>query len=190
RYQERQRRTWCWSNPTSPLPVWKTISSLQRCPATRTRTASGTGTGHPAAVEGQLPGSLVAADQQPVLPGLAIRSRVEADERPVVPAVALGALAGRHLLPCPRRDTPKQGISAAGSGAEGNGVVTGDRQHVTDAAGLQLGAQPRVGAVDLVAGDPGGRDAGVQRAGEHLTGQGRLGGEPDLVGDAGGAAAG
>src|SRR5512132_623497 len=47
---------------------------------------------------------------------------------------------------------------------------------------------PRVGAVDLVAGHPGGRDAGVQRTGEHLGGQGRLGRKPDLVGDADGLA--
>jgi hypothetical protein len=69
-------------------------------------------------------------------------------------------------------------------------VVAGDRQHVADAAGLQLGPQPGAGAVDLVAGHPGGRDAGVQRAGDHRLRQGRLGRKPDLVGDAGGAAAG
>jgi hypothetical protein len=58
------------------------------------------GTGHPAAVEGQLPCLLVAADQQPVLgcclvavPWVAV---IEADERPVVVAVAFGALADTH----------------------------------------------------------------------------------------------
>jgi hypothetical protein len=53
--------------------------------------------GHPAAVEGQLPGLAVAADHQPVLALPLARRRivvvVEADERPVVVAVALGALA-------------------------------------------------------------------------------------------------
>jgi hypothetical protein len=28
RYQERQRRTWCWSRPTRPLPVWKRSSMV------------------------------------------------------------------------------------------------------------------------------------------------------------------
>jgi hypothetical protein len=49
---------------------------------------------------------------------------------------------------------------------------------------------PGSGAVDLVAGHPGGRDTGVQRTGDHCLRQGRLGREPDLGGDAGGAAAG
>jgi hypothetical protein len=64
-------------------------------------------TGHPAVVEGQLAGALVAADQQPALAVLVARSRlavVEAAEHPVVPPVALGAEAARHLLPRPRRD--------------------------------------------------------------------------------------
>jgi hypothetical protein len=28
RYQERQRRTWCWSRPTRPLAVWKRSSMV------------------------------------------------------------------------------------------------------------------------------------------------------------------
>jgi hypothetical protein len=61
-------------------------------------------------------------------------------------------------------------------------VVAGHRQYIADASALQLGQQPGVGAVDLVAGYPGGRHPGVQRPREHGRGQGRLGGEPDLVG--------
>jgi hypothetical protein len=89
----------------------------------------------------------------------------------------------------PAPDTPEQGVGAVGIPAGDHAMIAGDRQHVADAAGLELGAQGGVGAVGLVAGDPGGRDAGVQRAGEHLGGQGWLGGKPDLVGDAGSAAA-
>jgi hypothetical protein len=52
--------------------------------------------GHPAAVESQLAGLAVAADQQPALASQLARSRavvVEAEECPVVVAVALGAFA-------------------------------------------------------------------------------------------------
>jgi hypothetical protein len=68
-------------------------------------------------------------------------------------------------------------------------MVTGHRQHIADTAALQLGPQPWVGAVDLIAGHPGGRHAGVQGAGQHPGGQGRLGGKADLLGDAGRPAA-
>jgi hypothetical protein len=72
-----------------------------------------------------------------VLPGLPVRRRlaIEADERPVVEAVAFGALAGRHALPCPRRDLPKQGVGTLGGATEGDRVVAGDRQHIADLAG-------------------------------------------------------
>ena len=63
-------------------------------------------------------------------------------------------------------------------------MVAGHRQHIADASALKLGPQPWVGTVDLVPGDPGGRDTSVQRAGEHLSGQVRLGGKADLLGDA------
>ena len=151
------------------------------------------GAGRGAAVGGQLAGLVVAADHEPVLACLLARARavvvvpvVQAQERPVVVAVAFGALAARDLLPCPRREVPEQGVGAVGGAAEAHGVVAGDRQHVADLAGFQLGSQLGVGAVDLVACDPAGRDPGVQRAADHGRGQGRLGREPDLVGDAGG----
>ena len=43
RCQEFQRRTWCWSSPARPFPAWKDSSTVQRRPATRTRTASEAG---------------------------------------------------------------------------------------------------------------------------------------------------
>ena len=146
--------------------------------------------GRVAAVEGQLAGPLVAADHEPMLAGLAARRSlaIEAEERPVVVAVALGAPAGRHALPCPRWDMGDQGVGGAGGATEADRVVAGHRRHVADASALQLGPQLGVGAVDLVTGDPGRRDPGVQRTADHLGGQGRLGHKPDLIGDAGGPA--
>jgi len=81
-----------------------------------------------------------------------------------------------------------QGVGGAGGATEADRVVAGHRQHVADASALQLGPQLGVGAVDLVTGDPGRRDPGVQRTADHLGGQGRLGHKPDLIGDAGGPA--
>src|SRR5215218_606041 len=85
---------------------------------------------------------------------------VKADERPVVEPVALGALAARHLLPGPRRDLADQGVSAVAgaAGVEVDTMVAGHRHHLPDRSGFQLGPQGRVGAVDLVAGHPAGRN--------------------------------
>jgi hypothetical protein len=131
-----------------------------------------------AAVEGQLAGALVAADHEPVVV-------VQAQKRPVVQAVAVGARAARDLLPCPRGDLPEQGVGTVGGAAEADEVVAGHRQHLAHPAGLQGGPQPRVGAVDLVTGDPRRWDPSVQRAHDHGRGQGRLGRKSNLVGDAG-----
>jgi hypothetical protein len=76
-------------------------------------------------------------------------------------------------LPRPGRNLGEQGIGAVGGAAEADQVVAGDRQHVADLAGLQLASQPGAGAVDLVAGHPGGRHPGVRRPAEH--GRGQLG---------------
>src|SRR5215207_3152829 len=141
--------------------------------------------GHEAAVEGQLAGLGVAADQQPALPSLTARCRVavvQADERPVVVAVALGALTGRDALPSPRRDPPEEGVGAPGVTGGEHPMVTGHRQHLADTAALQLGPQPRVGAVALIAGHPGGRHAGVQGAGQHPGGQAGLVAKPTWAG--------
>jgi hypothetical protein len=44
--------------------------------------------------------------------------------------VALGALAARDLLPCPRGDLPEQDVGTVGGAAEADQVVAGDRQEV------------------------------------------------------------
>ena len=78
-------------------------------------------------VEGPLAGPLVAAQQQPALTVLLARRGIKADERPVVPAVPLGALSRRDALPRPRRDPPEQGIGTLAGTADGDAVVTGNR---------------------------------------------------------------
>src|SRR6266571_2611713 len=138
------------------------------------------GAGRGAAVGGQLAGLVVAADHEPVLACLLTRRRavvVEAQECPVVVAVAFGALAARHLLPCPRRDLPEQGVGTAGDAAEAHMVIAGDRQHVADPSGFQFGPQPGVGAVDIVAGPLAPFADGLRR---DLAGQGYA---LDTVGD-------
>ena len=79
----------------------------------------------------------------------------------------------------------EQGVGTVGGATEADQVVAGDRQHIAHPTGLKLGPQTRIGAVDLVTGDPGGQDSGVQRAGDHGRGQLGLGGKSNLVGDAG-----
>jgi hypothetical protein len=102
---------------------------------------------------------------------------------------------GPWRQPRPRRtarpvpDLLEQGVGGLGAGAGPDRVVAGHRQHLADLAGFQLGPQPGIGAVDLIAGHPGGRDPGGRRPAEHPVGQCRLGRKPDLVGDAGGLAA-
>ena len=183
RYQERQRRTWCWSKPTRPLLVLMRSSMHQRRPATLTRMASGTGRGiqssgsrparrwcgcgGPGASAGRRgQGRQGQAGQAPSRrsggPWRRDRPRRTARRAPG-PACA----GRRRARPCRRR----------GLGGPGH------RQHLPDAAGLQLGSQLGVGAVDLVAGHPGRRHPGVQRPRQHPPGQGGLGREPHLVGD-------
>jgi GNAT superfamily N-acetyltransferase len=125
--------------------------------------------GRPAVVEGQLAGLVVAARQQPVLVSLAARSGSPWSKRtngPVVQTVAFGAAPGRDPRSGPRRDPPEQGVDPVGVPAGDHPVIAGHHQHIADVSGFKLGSQVRVSAVTLVAGDPGGRHAGVQHSGE------------------------
>jgi hypothetical protein len=98
--------------------------------------------------------------------------------------LAFRALAGRAALPR-LRVQPGFGDVDAFTGRGDLGVlVAGHREHVADAAVLQLRAQAWVATVALVAGDEPDRDPGVERRGDHLQGEGGLGGELDAVGDA------
>src|SRR5512135_1515504 len=78
------------------------------------------GQGHPpwrvAAVEGQFPGAVVAADQQPAVPGPAW---LDAGERPVVVPAAFGALASGVPLP---RCAGQAGSELTGTEGDGPGL--------------------------------------------------------------------
>jgi hypothetical protein len=71
------------------------------------------------------------------------------------------------------------------AGRGGDFAVAADGQHIPDTAGLQLGAQTGIGAVDLVTGHPAGLHTGIQRPDHHRGGQRRFGRELDVGGDPG-----
>ena len=187
RYQEHQRRTWCWSRPHSPLLARNASSTRQRAPATRTSAISGRPGGAGAQVVGQLPGGQAAADQQPAAPPLRRAGAGQRQAGPLIPAAALGALAGADAQPARRRDVLGQPRCRRRWSTRRWQRLGGlDGQHIGQLADLQPAAQRRAVAVDLVGGHPAGRHAGVQRALQHPAGQLRLGRKPDLVGDTGG----
>jgi site-specific DNA recombinase len=90
-----------------------------------------------AAVEGQLTGAPVAADQQPAVSG---QAGIDADPGPVIPALPLGAGPGADPLPGPARQLPGQCVRAACGRRGGDLVAPGDGQHIAGAAGFQAGA--------------------------------------------------
>jgi hypothetical protein len=134
-----------------------------------------------AAVERQLPGAAAAADQQPVAAGPA---GVSGQPGPVVVAVPLGALARGVALPGPAGQAGGELAGLAGARAGGDLAGGGHRQHVTGLAAFQVSAQARVGAVHLIAGDPGRRGARIQGPADHGPGQPGLGREHRPFGDA------
>jgi hypothetical protein len=166
RYQQRQRRTRCWTRPPRPLSAWKASSTVQRRPTTLTRTVSGVGR-REAAVIGQLTG--LAAEANTVVAG----------ERQHV-----ADLAGRKLDPRPAGD---------GRTAGPRRLVTRDPRpggqpwlpagHLTLACQRAVATvlEPGVGAEDLLTGRPRRRHPGIQRPGQHPGGQLGLGHKPHLV---------
>ena len=84
-----------------PSRCWRSSSSCRSwssCPPTSRPPQSGcsaVGAPNDSTVEGQLTGPLVAADQQPVLPGTVIAVMVKATKRPVIQAVSFGAMPGQ-----------------------------------------------------------------------------------------------
>ena len=167
RCQEVQVRTWCWSRPVSPLPVWKSSSTVHRLPATWTRVGQRHRRRRVAAVVGAFAGAAVPADQQP-----AVSSRLgrNVDRGPVVDAVAFGAGTGRERLPGPGGLLQGEHVGAGRAGDGRHPMVAGDGEDVAQAATLQLVAQLRVGAVDLVRAHPPGRDAGRPASGRSSAG--------------------
>jgi hypothetical protein len=74
-------------------------------------------------------------------------------------------------------------------GGGGDATVRRDLQHVTQAVAADAGPQPRVGAVNLVPGDPAGRNSSLDGPGDHVARQGGFRRELDAGRDAGGGAA-
>ena len=95
----------------------------------------------------------------------------DADPGPVVEPRPLGAVTGRQPLPC-RCGAGARRVRRRGSCRRrcGPGGCRRPRAHSRH-RGLPRSSQFRVGAVDLVTGDPARGHAGVQGAGDHLGGQ-------------------
>jgi hypothetical protein len=72
-------------------------------------------------------------------------------------------------------------VGAAFAGRGGHRVAAGHGQHIADTALVQLPAQMRVGAVDLIASHPRCGCPAVESAHEQLAGQRRFGRELHLV---------
>jgi len=99
--------------------------------------------------------------------------------------VAFAAAPAGVGLPARSRDQGGDGVHAHRPGVGWHPPVGRDLQYVAQAVLAHGAAQVRVGAVDLVAGHPGRRRAGLHRAADHRSGERRLGRELDLVRDAG-----
>jgi hypothetical protein len=73
---------------------------------------------------------------------------------------------------------------------DADAAVAADTQHIPEAEGFELGAQVGVDAIDLIAidlitGDPPGRQPGLDSTRDHRGGQCGFGGELDLLGHPG-----
>ncbi len=120
-----------------------------------------------AAQVGQLAGGIVAADQQMVPPGVGAVLGVERDPGPGVPARAVAAGAGGVLLPGPSGQQGGQAVHADRTGRGGDAPVGRHGQHIAQTVTADGGAQPRIGAVDFVAGHPRRGDLRLNGAGDH-----------------------
>jgi hypothetical protein len=104
-----------------------------------------------APVERQLTGGIVAAHQDPLLPGLV---RGQRQVRPGVHALALGPRTGGQSLPRHGLQSARDAVSADGTTVGGNAMVARHRHHISDPAVPQSRSQRRVVAVHLVTGHP------------------------------------
>jgi hypothetical protein len=106
-----------------------------------------------------------------------------ADERPVVKAGSLGPVGAAQPLPPVFRDQAGRLVRPHPAGRHRDDVAAGRGHHVRNALLFKPRAEPRVAAVDLVAGHPGEQDPGLPRAADHLPRQPGLGLERDAVAD-------
>jgi len=72
-----------------------------------------------------------------------------------------------------------------GAGPGDDGAVGANAEHVAASQFVQGGAQPRIGAVDLVGRHPPCRYAGAEGTSDHVGGQRGFRGEADVVGHPG-----
>jgi site-specific DNA recombinase len=149
------------------------------------------GGGGVAAVERQLAGVAVAADEQDAVPGVVTRRgivRADLDHGPVVVAVALGAVAGPQPLPGPAGQPGRERAGGEAARGGGHAVARGDGDRVAVAQFAYPGAQV-MAAIDLVGRHPAGWHACIAGPLEHHGGQLGLGRERQLVRDSGQLAA-
>jgi hypothetical protein len=69
RYQQRQRRTWCWSRPARPLPAWMGFLDAPALAGDLDQAGQRDRAGCGAVVGGQLAGGAAATDHSQCRPG-------------------------------------------------------------------------------------------------------------------------
>ena len=134
-----------------------------------------------AAVVGQLPGGVVAADQHMLDPGVGVVFGFDGEPRPRVPAVALASGACGVALPRLGWDQVGELVDPDRAGSGRHLPVGRDLQHIAQAVSADGLAQCGVGAVDLVTGHPRTRHFRLHGTGDHRRGQRRLGRELRFV---------
>src|SRR3954447_22247744 len=130
----------------------------------------------------------MAADEQPVIPGRLLQAH-QAYPRPIVEPLAFGTGARREALPlfCRYSCRQRRGGVLAHPVIEHRPqlLVTADGEHERALLLLEIDPQAAIGAIDLVAQNPGERYVGGNRPGDHAARQLGLGGEPHLLANAG-----
>ena len=178
--------------PTSPDGPHRPFCQLRKDhldspPATDhgDQVAQGNAGGGMTAVEGELAGIAVAADQQERVPsGVAGRGvvRGDLDHCPVIVPVALAALSGLQPLPGPARE-PRCKRGRCEAPRAGGDVVAAAHRHRVVIAQLAHPHAQVAPAVNLVGGHPPGWQPKVAGPLQEHGSQLRLGGETQLAGD-------
>jgi hypothetical protein len=187
RCQEFQRRM-VLVETDLPLSGLETLLHRPSNPCYAHEVGKGDQAGRPAAVEGQLTGRVVAADQDAV-PAIIVRVSVSAhvsEPGPVVVARPFRPVSGTAPGPRPGGQVGSDEVGAAAglAAVERQKMVAGDGHDVAETQFPQLVAQTTVVAVGLVRSRPPGRDPRVDRCGDHVLSHLRTSGERDVVRDA------
>ena len=164
RCQKVQRRTWCWSSPTSPLAAWKDSSMRQRCSDHGGQGIQRHRLGCVAAVVGQFAGGVVAADEHMAVPR---RCAVFTVPRPsgctAIHNRSSGSAAPwsrppRSKSASPRGQQPGQLVDSKPAARIVHAPLCAHRQHVAQAVlrivARKPGSAPHLVAAHLVAAHP------------------------------------